>query len=82
VGGPRRTCVGCRAITSPDSLVRVHRDGDDLVVGRGPGRGAWLCAAHPGACLDLALRRGALARALRTELPCGGTERLRAKLVG
>jgi predicted RNA-binding protein YlxR (DUF448 family) len=78
---PRRTCVGCRTVASPDALVRIRREGDDLVVGAGPGRGVWLCAGSPGACLDRAMRRGALARALRTDLPGGGSERLRAKLV-
>ncbi|MFI5045727.1 MAG: YlxR family protein, partial [Acidimicrobiia bacterium] len=68
MGTPRRTCVGCRRIAAPRELVSVRRAGDELAVGPGPGRGAWLCAEHPGACLDLAVKRGGLGRALRSEL--------------
>jgi predicted RNA-binding protein YlxR (DUF448 family) len=47
-----------------------------LVVGRGqPGRGAWLCTGSP-ACLEGALRGGALARALRVPLPEDAAARL------
>ena len=38
----------------------------DLGVGPGPGRGAWLCAYRP-ECFERAVRRAALARALRVE---------------
>jgi predicted RNA-binding protein YlxR (DUF448 family) len=55
--------------------------GSGLVVGAGPGRGAWLCADHPVECLDRALRRRAVTRALRAEVAGGDVERLRAKLV-
>ena len=37
-----------------------------LVVGPGPGRGAWLCPAI--ACFELAKRRRAFARALRADV--------------
>ena len=62
---PVRTCVGCRRTAAKSELVRVvWRDG--LVVDIGqiePGRGAYL---HRGsACLEAALRRKALGRALR-----------------
>ncbi|PKW25811.1 YlxR family protein [Phycicoccus duodecadis] len=69
--GPVRTCVGCRRADSRSALLRVV-----LEVGeRGPvavpdpecrrsGRGAWI---HPSAsCLDLAVRRKAFGRALRS----------------
>jgi len=81
---PERTCVGCRAKRPQSELVRVVRGADDgtLVVGRTlPGRGAWLCAGSV-ACLGLAERRGALARALRTQLPAGATQALRAAIEG
>jgi len=69
--GPERTCVGCRHRGLRSVLVRVV-----VVVSAGepraevdearsaPGRGAWLHAdLH---CLELAERRRAFARALRT----------------
>jgi predicted RNA-binding protein YlxR (DUF448 family) len=66
---PLRTCVGCRRVTTPDELVRLVADAEGRVlVGRTlPGRGAWLCRGSRG-CLEAALRRGKLARALRREL--------------
>jgi uncharacterized protein len=67
---PERTCVGCRATGSKGELIRVVRAADGAVVfdptGRSPGRGAYV---HPSTrCLQQALRRTALARALRTGL--------------
>ncbi|MEE6272697.1 YlxR family protein [Georgenia wangjunii] len=68
--GPVRTCVGCRAKAPRSALVRVvlHRPGADRVVvdsrASAPGRGAWLHADQQ--CLDLAVRRRAVPRALHT----------------
>jgi len=77
-----RTCVGCRTTTTTDRLVRVRWGPEGLVPGAGPGRGAWLCADHPLACLDEAGRRRALGRALRTEVGGEAIARLRATLAG
>lgn len=71
VVGPRRRCVGCRRPGDRSVLLRfavVDRDGDPTVVlderRSLPGRGAWL---HPDlGCWELATRRSALTRALRT----------------
>ncbi|WP_123304369.1 YlxR family protein [Bogoriella caseilytica] len=68
---PIRTCVGCREPSTRSVLVRVVLESAAVAVvdeaKRAPGRGAWL---HPSqACLDLALRRRALGRALRTTGP-------------
>ena len=75
---PTRTCVACRTERTKRELVRVVRTPDGRVVldasGRLNGRGAYLCA--DGACWSLALRRGALQRALETPLPA----ELRAQL--
>ena len=61
----------------------VRADGGQLAVGRSlPGRGAWLCAASVEPCLDLAVRRRALGRALRAELAPDAAARLRANLAG
>ena len=71
---PVRTCVGCRARDPRSSLVRLVVDrsvaAPAVVVdpdASAPGRGAWL---HPQPhCLDRAITRRALARALRVPAP-------------
>ena len=60
-------CVGCRVREHALGLVRVVRalDGSAAVdaTGRAAGRGAWV---HPrSVCIEAALARGGLARALR-----------------
>ena len=85
--GPQRTCVGCRATGGRSVLLRLAVDGHDgatLVLDprrRMPGRGLWL---HPDEhCLALAVRRKALARALRRTSPVAidrVVEQLRAML--
>lgn len=73
--GPVRTCVGCRGRDLATRLVRVVLAdvgaGDPVavvdLVRRLPGRGAWL---HPDLrCLELAERRRAFTRALRSAGP-------------
>jgi len=63
---PVRTCVGCRTRADRSSLLRIVVQDSKLVVDPTatlPGRGAWL---HPQLhCLDRAITRRALARALR-----------------
>jgi predicted RNA-binding protein YlxR (DUF448 family) len=70
--------VGCRRVASPDQLVRVVAEpGGGLVVGRTlPGRGAWLCAGSQ-ECLEVARRRKAFDRALRTTVRGEAVEGLR-----
>ena len=62
-----RTCVGCKERAEKSSLLRLVAVGDVIQPdpqARLPGRGAYL---HPNlACLDLAQRRRAFSRALRT----------------
>jgi predicted RNA-binding protein YlxR (DUF448 family) len=73
-GVPERTCVGCRGRAPKAGLLRfVAREGaiEPDMAGSAPGRGAYL--HRDGACLDRALDRGALARALRT---AGGHDEL------
>ncbi|HJQ43696.1 MAG TPA: YlxR family protein [Jatrophihabitantaceae bacterium] len=72
--GPIRTCIGCRQRASAAELLRVvvapGTDGEAPALPlvpdprrRAPGRGAWV---HPVlACVELAQRRRAFARALR-----------------
>ena len=65
---PVRTCVGCRRRADKSALIRIVRSGVELVVDarqREPGRGAYL---HPEPrCLDQAIKKRALGRALRAE---------------
>ncbi|WP_081581415.1 YlxR family protein [Timonella senegalensis] len=75
-----RTCIGCRAVAPSRQLVRVVLDsnfnsaaGEHASSARTarvdrngglPGRGSWL---HPQqSCLDVAVKRRAFSRALRT----------------
>ena len=64
---PMRTCVGCKERAVKSSLLRLVAAGDAIQPdprARLPGRGAYL---HPSlACLELARRRRAFPRALRT----------------
>ena len=54
--------MGCRAADDPTRMLRLVAREGRVVVGRTlPGRGAWL---HPG-CVEAALKRRALPRALR-----------------
>jgi predicted RNA-binding protein YlxR (DUF448 family) len=78
--GPVRTCIGCRERSAAAELLRVvvasgtgqgagsPEHADWLVVPdprhRAPGRGAWL--HRDLTCVELAQRRRAFARALRT----------------
>lgn len=68
--GPVRTCVGCRVRAAKSALLRVVVADGKLVVdpsGRLPGRGA---SVHlDPACVDLAERRKAFPRALRSGGP-------------
>ena len=65
-----RTCVGCKERVVKSSLLRLVAAGDVIQPdprARLPGRGAYV---HPSlACLDLARRRRAFPRALRTTGP-------------
>ncbi|WP_413454315.1 YlxR family protein [Georgenia phoenicis] len=75
-GGQVRTCVGCRTKAPRSALVRVvlvPHPPRAVVDERtdAPGRGAWLHADR--ACLDLAERRRAFPRALRSAGPVDTT---------
>jgi len=64
-------CVACRTSRPKRELQRVVRTpGRDVVfdpTGRMAGRGAYVCQGT--ACLELAIKKGALSRALETPLP-------------
>jgi predicted RNA-binding protein YlxR (DUF448 family) len=75
---PERTCAGCRARAPRGSLQRIVRGPDGVRVdpsGTTPGRGAWVHRSE--GCVDAALAKGGLARALRTSLGADELGRLR-----
>ncbi|HEY7106697.1 MAG TPA: YlxR family protein [Acidimicrobiia bacterium] len=78
--GPRRTCVGCRRTAPVAELVRLRWTPTGVELGKGPGRGAWLCAGDPAACLELAQRKPTLARALRAPVTTDDLVGVRARL--
>jgi uncharacterized protein len=74
---PERTCVGCRTRSLKTDLVRMVRttDGAIRVDAAAPGRGAYV---HRSAdCLEMALRRRAIDRALRTSVGSEEARKLR-----
>jgi hypothetical protein len=81
---PERTCTGCRDRAPKATLLRLVRGIDGCAEvdpsGMAPGRGAYV--HRDGACVDAALRRGALARALRVGLDEDGAATLRAAIEG
>lgn len=68
---PNRSCVACRTVRPKRDLLRVVRtpSGDISIDpgGRAAGRGAYVCRAAE--CIDNAIKKGALSRALNTPLP-------------
>ncbi len=79
---PERTCVGCRTVRPKMEMVRVVRQPDGTVDidtgGKMPGRGAYVCPDVN--CLDEAVKRKALERALRVPVDPDVLERLRERL--
>ena len=64
---PRRTCVVCRTTTAKRTLHRIVRSPAGTVsydpTGKAAGRGAYLCGQPD--CLDMAVRRRSIQRALK-----------------
>ena len=64
---PQRTCVVCRSTTAKRTLHRIVRSPAGTVAydptGKAPGRGAYLCGQP--VCLDTAVRRRSIQRALK-----------------
>ena len=71
-----RTCLGCRETKNKAELIRIVREPDGHITldaqGKKNGRGAYLCKDP--ACLRKALKSGAVARALKTEIPADVAE--------
>jgi len=79
---PLRTCVACRSTSAKRDLIRIVRTPEGTVEidpkGKRAGRGAYLC--HEQACWDVALKQGALGRALKTSIAGEQMAALRAQL--
>lgn len=76
---PQRTCVACREVNEKRSLIRLVRTPDGVAIdmtGRMPGRGAYIHDSKE--CWEKALKRGVLARSLKTELSQENMEMLQA----
>lgn len=76
---PQRTCVACREVNEKRSLVRIVRTPEGVAVdptGRMPGRGAYLHDSRE--CWEKALKKGILARGLKTEISPEDLEVLQA----
>ncbi|TMK91558.1 MAG: YlxR family protein [Actinobacteria bacterium] len=76
---PQRSCVGCGATAGRSTLLRTALGPGGAVVadphGRLSGRGAYV---HPtSACVDRAIRRGSLARSLRSGIGAEEARKLR-----
>ncbi len=74
---PMRTCVGCREVLPKRNLIRLVRTPEGVQIdptGRLPGRGAYLHDRR--SCWEQALKKGALARALRVTLTPEDRQRL------
>ncbi len=75
---PQRTCVGCRTVLPKRSLIRIVRTAEGVRVdstGKAAGRGAYLHDRR--SCWERGLK-GALAKALKTELTHAEREHLEA----
>jgi predicted RNA-binding protein YlxR (DUF448 family) len=78
-GLAQRTCVACRQVKEKEDLIRLVSTGNGVaeidVLGKKPGRGAYLCPRRT--CWELALRKNRLDYALRTRLRDDNRQTLR-----
>ena len=79
---PQRTCIGCRTVRPKRDLIRIVRTpaGEILLdpTGKQSGRGAYLCPDT--ACMEQALRKKQLERALEAAITPESIDRLRDEL--
>ncbi len=68
---PIRTCLGCRTARPKKELMRVVRTPEEKIEidpkGKRPGRGAYICPELD--CLEQAVKRKQLERALKCSVP-------------
>ncbi len=79
-----RTCIGCGTSKPKKELIRIVLSGEGEILldktGRANGRGAYLC--DDPACLQRAIKRKALNRAFRTQVPEDAAVQLTDQLGG
>jgi predicted RNA-binding protein YlxR (DUF448 family) len=79
---PQRTCIGCRTVRPKRELIRVVRtpEGEILLdpTGKQSGRGAYMCP--DAACMERALKKKQLERALEAAITPETIERLKEEL--
>ena len=79
---PTRQCIGCSAKKEKKMLLRIIRSPEGEIridaSGRASGRGAYLC--NDVSCLEKAIKRHALSRSLKTDIPPQILEKLKAQL--
>ena len=66
---PERRCIGCMQSRPKQELVRIVSGPEGLQIdrsGRMPGRGCYLCPSE--SCAQLAIKKNAFGRNLRTEV--------------
>ncbi|MCS6960746.1 MAG: YlxR family protein [Pseudanabaenaceae cyanobacterium SKYGB_i_bin29] len=62
-----RRCVICRRLAHRDEFWRIVREGNTVKLDQGMGRSVYVC--RQGSCLQEALKKNRLSKALRTPLP-------------
>ncbi len=74
-----RRCVACRKLLNRQQLLKVTKDHQDgVVLECGMGRSAYLCPTED--CINEALRRKRLQKALRCQVPISIVEMLQKRL--
>ncbi len=79
---PERTCIGCRRKDDQSSFLRVSRESGGRVIvceKGGVGRSAYICRSAE--CVESALAKEKLARALRTSVEGAYKTKLKEELV-
>ncbi|MZQ75165.1 MAG: DUF448 domain-containing protein [Peptoclostridium sp.] len=78
---PLRKCVSCQERSDKKTLLRIVRTKEGEVfldhTGKANGRGAYICSL---ACLEDAIKRKSLSRALNVEIPDEVYDKLREEL--
>ncbi len=74
-----RRCVSCKKLINRNQLLKVTRDyKDGVILAGGIGRSAYICPTET--CLEEALRRKRLQKALRCQVPSNVIELLQDQL--